>query len=80
MLRAPLQQRNPPVAHVTKSDMVDDMTALNEFQVREEIRRAKFAELKGKIQVGIDQLDRGETVTFNLESFLAARHAEHAAR
>lgn len=51
--------------------------ALSEFQVREEIRRAKFAELKAKIQVGIDQLDRGETAEFNLEEFLAARNAEH---
>ncbi len=51
--------------------------ALNEFQVREEIRRAKFAELKSKVQIGIDQLDRGETAEFNLEEFLAARNAEH---
>lgn len=54
--------------------------ALSEFRVHEEIRRAKFAELKAKIQVGIDELDRGGTVEFSLESFLAARHAEHAAR
>ena len=54
--------------------------ALNEFQVHEEIRRAKFAELKAKIQVGLGQLDRGETVEFDLAQFLAARHAEHAAR
>ena len=51
--------------------------ALNEFQIREEIRRAKFAELRAKIQVGIDQLDRGETAEFDLEKFLAARNAEH---
>jgi len=54
--------------------------ALSEFQVHEEIRRAKFAELKEKIQVGIDQLERGETVEFDLAEFLAARNAEHAAR
>jgi hypothetical protein len=34
------------------------------------------AELKAKIQVGIEQLDRGDTAEFNLEEFLAARHAE----
>ncbi len=51
--------------------------ALSEFQVREEVRRVKFAELKAKIRVGIDQLDRGETAEFNLEEFLAARNAEH---
>jgi len=33
--------------------------------------------LKAKIQVGLDQLDRGETVEFHLEEFLAARNAEH---
>jgi antitoxin ParD1/3/4 len=54
--------------------------ALSEFQVHEEIRRAKFAELKAKIQVGIEQLDRGETVEFNLQEFLAARNAEHLTR
>ena len=64
--------------YLSESEVVAE--ALNEFQVHEEIRRAKFAELKAKIQVGIDQLDRGETVEFNLEQFLAARHAEHAAR
>ena len=64
--------------YLSESEVVAE--ALSEFQVHEEIRRAKFAELKAKIQVGIDELDRGETVEFSLESFLAARHAEHAAR
>ena len=63
---------------LSESDVVAE--ALSEFQVHEEIRRAKFAELKAKIQVGIDQLNRGETVELNLEDFLAARHAEYAAR
>jgi len=54
--------------------------ALSEFQVHEEIRRARFAELKAKIQLGIEQLDRGETAEFDLDEFLAARHAEHASR
>lgn len=54
--------------------------ALSEFQVHEEIRRAKFSELKAKIQVGIEQLDRGETVEFDLQEFLAARNAEHVSR
>lgn len=44
--------------------------------LRDEIRRAKFAELKAKIHAGIDQLDRGEIAEFNLEGFLAARNAE----
>jgi anti-sigma28 factor (negative regulator of flagellin synthesis) len=56
------------------------VSALSEFQVHEEIRRARFAELKAKIQVGIEQLDRGETAEFDLNEFLAARNAEHASR
>lgn len=63
---------------LSESEVVAE--ALSEFQVHEEIRRVKFAELKGKIRVGIDQLDRGETVEFNLEEFLAARNAEQAGR
>ena len=64
--------------YLSESEVVAE--ALSEFQVHEEIRRAKFAELKAKIQFGIEELDRGETVEFDLEQFLAARHAEHAAR
>jgi antitoxin ParD1/3/4 len=63
---------------VSESEVV--AAALSEFQVREEIRRVKFAELKAKIQVGIEQLDRGETVEFNLQEFLAARNAENVTR
>ena len=72
-----IQQALKSGRYLSESEVVAE--ALSEFQVHEEIRRAKFAELKAKIQVGIDELDRGETVEFNLESFLAARHAEHAA-
>jgi antitoxin ParD1/3/4 len=63
---------------ISESEVV--AAALSEFQVHEEIRRARFAEVKAKIQVGLDQLDRGETVEFNLEKFLAARHAEQETR
>lgn len=63
---------------VSESEVV--AAALSEFQVHEEIRRVKIAELKAKIQVGIEQLDRGETVEFNLKEFLAARNAENVAR
>lgn len=73
-----IQQALKSGRFLSESEVVAE--ALSEFQVHEEIRRAKFAELKAKIQVGIDQLDRGETVEFNLEQFLAARHAERAAR
>jgi len=42
-----------------------------------EEREAKLAELRAAIQVGIDS---GPAVPFDLEGFLAERHAEHAAR
>lgn len=64
--------------YFSESEVVAE--ALNEFEVHDEIRRAKSAELKAKIEVRIDELDRGETVEFNLEHFLAARHAELGAR
>ena len=73
-----IQQALQSGRYLSESEVV--VEALSEFQVHEEIRRAKFAELKAKIQLGIEELDRGETVEFNLEQFLAARHAEHASR
>ena len=62
---------------VSESEVV--AAALSEFEIHEEIRRAKFAELKARIQVGIEQLDRGETAEFDLKEFLAARNAENVA-
>ena len=35
------------------------------------------ARLKAKIQVGMDELERGATAAFNVEEFLANRHAEN---
>ena len=63
---------------ISESEVVAE--ALSEFQVHEEIRRRKFAEVKAKIQIGIEQLNRGETVEFCLDEFLAARNAEHVSR
>jgi len=45
--------------------------ALSEFKVREAIRREKIAELRAKVQVGIDQADRGEFVEFTAEDVKA---------
>ncbi len=72
-----IQQALKSGRYLSESEVVAE--ALSEFQVHEAIRREKFAELKAKIQVGIEQLDRGETVQFDLEEFLAARNAERAA-
>lgn len=63
--------------YLTESEVVAD--ALASFKVYEEIRKQRFASLKAKIQVGIDQADRGEFAEFNLENFLAQRHAEFVA-
>jgi len=45
--------------------------ALSELKVREAIRREKIAELRAKVQVGIDQADRGEFVEFTAEDVKA---------
>ena len=41
--------------------------ALAEFRLREAIRRAKLDELRAKVQVGIEQADRGEFIAFTAE-------------
>ena len=66
--------------YITQSEVVAE--ALAELEVREEIRKRRFADLKAKIQVGIDQADRGDFVEFNAEDIKAAgrkRLAELAA-
>jgi len=45
--------------------------ALAGFRVREAIRRAKLDELRAKVQVGIEQADRGEFVEFTAEDVKA---------
>jgi antitoxin ParD1/3/4 len=70
-----IQQAVKSGRYLSESEVI--AAALSEFQVHEEIRRARFAELKAKIQVGIGQLDCGETAEFDLKAFLAARNAEH---
>ncbi len=43
--------------------------------------QTKLAALRSDIQIGIDQLDRGECVRdFDIDAFLAERHQEFAAR
>ncbi len=46
-----------------------------------EEENAKLATLRADIQHAVDQADRGEVIHgFNMASFLAERHREHAAR
>jgi antitoxin ParD1/3/4 len=72
-----IQQALKSGRFLSESEVV--AAALSEFEVHEEIRRVRFAELKEKIRVGIEQLDRGEKAEFDLEEFLAARNREHSA-
>lgn len=64
-------------SYVTKSEVV--ATALELLKTHEEIRKTRRAELKREIQKGIDQLERGETVEFDLHSFLAEMRTKHPA-
>ena len=58
----------------TKSEVV--ATALDILKTREELRKARRAELKREIEKGIAELDAGKTAEFDLESFLADMNAK----
>jgi antitoxin ParD1/3/4 len=62
----------------TKSEVV--AIALEMLKVREELRRARRAELKREIDKGIADLDSGNVVPFDLEQFLADMRAKHPAQ
>jgi antitoxin ParD1/3/4 len=51
--------------YLSESEVVAE--ALADFRVREAIRRAKLDELRSKIEVGIEQADRGDFVEFTAE-------------
>src|SRR5580658_5829936 len=51
--------------YLSESEVVAE--ALADFRVREAIRRAKLDELRAKVEVGIEQADRGDFVEFNAE-------------
>jgi len=50
--------------YVTESEAVAD--AITELRAREEVHQARFTELLAKVKVGLDQLDRGEGVEWNV--------------
>jgi antitoxin ParD1/3/4 len=54
--------------------------ALSEMKVREAIRRSKIDDLRAKVQVGIEQADRGEFVEFTAEDVKAEGRRRLAAR
>ena len=68
--------------YLSESEVVAE--ALSDFRVREAIRRAKLDELRAKVQVGIEQADRGDFVEFTAEDVkregrarLAPQQASH---
>ena len=64
--------------YVSESEAVSD--AIAELRNREEMRKARFADLRAKVMVGIDELDRGEGAEWNLEDIKAKGRALLASR
>ena len=64
--------------YVTESEAVSD--AIVELRAREELHQARFAELRAKVMVGIDELNRGEGAEWNVENTKAKGRALLASR
>lgn len=64
--------------YVTESEAVAD--AISELRVREEQRPARLAELRAKIMIGIEELDRGDCAEWNVEEVKAEGRALLASR
>jgi antitoxin ParD1/3/4 len=50
----------------SQSEVIRD--GLRLLKEREDMRKLKLKELQGEIQIGIDQLDRGEGIPFDAET------------
>lgn len=64
--------------YVSESEAIAD--ALAELRAREEVRNARIADLKAKVQIGLDQLDRGEGEEWSSADIKAEGRAALAAR
>lgn len=64
--------------YVTESEAVGD--AIAELRAREELRQARLGELRAKILVGVEQLDRGEGADWRVKEIKAKGRALLAAR
>ena len=64
--------------YVTESEAVSD--AIAELRAREELHKARFAELRAKVMVGIEELDRGEGAEWNIAEIKAKGRALLASR
>ena len=71
-----IQQALASGRYLSESEIVAE--ALSEFQVREEVRKARFAGLKEKIRAGIAQADRGDFAEFTADDVKAAGRARQA--
>lgn len=52
--------------YVSQSEAISD--AIAELRAREELRQARLGELRSKIAVGIEQLDRGEGAEWSAQA------------
>lgn len=64
--------------YVTGSEAVSD--AIAELRAREELHQARFADIRAKVMVGIEELDRGEGAEWNIEDIQAGGRALLASR
>ena len=59
--------------YVTESEVVSD--AIAELRAREELRQARLADVRAKVMVGIEELDRGEGVPWDVDEIMAEGRA-----
>jgi putative addiction module CopG family antidote len=64
--------------YVTESEAVAD--AISELRARTEQPQARLAELRAKIMIGIEELDRGDCAEWNVEEVKAEGRALLASR
>ena len=64
--------------YVSESEAMAD--AIAELRAREALRQARLAELRVKVTIGIDQLDRGEGAEWNIDDIRAKGQALLASR
>ena len=59
--------------YVTESEAVAD--AISELRAREELHQVRFAEFRTKIKIGLDQLDHGEGIDWDVADVKAKGQA-----
>jgi Arc/MetJ-type ribon-helix-helix transcriptional regulator len=59
--------------YVNESEAVSD--AIAELRAREELREMRLMEIRGKVNIGLDQLDRGDSAAWDAEAIRTAGRA-----